>query len=400
MKIGIISTDYRTLEDNKPGGIEVFTSELSRALAKQGVEVYYFYPKYENKLCEIECYEIEHNVILCPICIPMTRFRLPLALMLCLKKVAKNAYQLGLDIIHYHVVTPMIRGIKGIVTFHGSPLYTYIRRSMGLREFFRERIYMFTYVFMPRLFALQNPFCLKADAYVFVLYANYIEAQKYGRLSLDWSRVTVIYNGIDAERLRGLIDVETVEKIEQEQDAQYIMFMGRFTRYKGVMDLVKAFAYVARECRDVNLLLFGSGPIKNEVLHLIDKLSLKGRVKAMGSVPRRKLLAYLSRAYAVVHPSYVEAGTMVVYEAYAFGKPVVANRANWSYELVEKIGAGIREFVFNHRDFADKIVWLLQDNALYRKLSQNALNAIEGELSIKSCAHRHIELYKRVLSDS
>ena len=54
----IVSSDFRRLTDKKAGGIEVFTTELARGLAKEGVEVVYVIPN----TCLEDSVDVEEGV--------------------------------------------------------------------------------------------------------------------------------------------------------------------------------------------------------------------------------------------------------------------------------------------------------------------------------------------------
>jgi len=173
-----------------------------------------------------------------------------------------------------------------------------------------------------------------------------------------------------------------------------VVFIGRLMEYKGVKFLVKAFRHVVDELRDAVLHIVGDGPIFNEVRGLVEKLGLKGRVIMHGALPRDRAMRILARSRLLTHPSLYESFGMVIAEAYAMGKPVVTHRAGYAKELVEEPGAGLTVNVLNEHEYANTLITLLSDKALYNKLSQKASTFAEERLSVEAMVKGYIKAYR------
>jgi glycosyltransferase involved in cell wall biosynthesis len=86
------------------------------------------------------------------------------------------------------------------------------------------------------------------------------------------------------------------------------------------------FVEIARLHKDHDEIYFcmtGDGPLRSAVLGLIDRYKLQGRIYAPGFVQDARTLMELSDV--VVAPSRVDGMPLVVLEAQALGKPVVAS---------------------------------------------------------------------------
>jgi glycosyltransferase involved in cell wall biosynthesis len=225
----------------------------------------------------------------------------------------------------------------------------------------------------------------------FVMLDSLMRIRDGGLRRESMSRSMIVYNGVDVKSLRSIKD--GVVKSEGVEEGS-VVFIGRLMEYKGVKYLVKAFRHVADELRDTVLHIVGDGPIFNEVRGLVEKLGLKGRVIMHGALPRDRAMRILARSRLLTHPSLYESFGMVIAEAYAMGKPVVTHRAGYAKELVEGPGTGLTVNVLNEREYANALITLISDKALYNKLSQKALVFAEERLSVEAMVNGYIKAYR------
>ncbi len=102
-----------------------------------------------------------------------------------------------------------------------------------------------------------------------------------------------------------------------------LLYVGRFYRRKRVDLLLRA---VAR-CQDVELRIVGNGPCNAAWRTLARDLQVDRAVTWLGDVSRAQLAAEYNRADAFCLPSVQEGFGIVLLEAMAAGKPIVAARA-------------------------------------------------------------------------
>jgi len=107
---------------------------------------------------------------------------------------------------------------------------------------------------------------------------------------------------------------------------------------KGVIHAIRAVEALSHELniKDVELWIFGKGPLEYWVKHYIGKREhLKCRVKLFGFVKRAKLLTLLAKYVDVlIHPSLYEGAPLAIMEAQALGIPVVTYDLPWTSEFI------------------------------------------------------------------
>ncbi len=126
---------------------------------------------------------------------------------------------------------------------------------------------------------------------------------------------------IDAHRLGARevrvvpVGVDVPDVTVEPDDPPHVLFVGRLSEEKGVLELVEA-------ARGLPLVVVGDGPLRERV------------PDAVGFVPRVELGAYLDRASVVVCPSRREGYGVVAREAMAHSRPVVATNVGGLPEAV------------------------------------------------------------------
>ena len=157
------------------------------------------------------------------------------------------------------------------------------------------------------------------------------------KTGLPRGRFTVIPNGIDTARFaRPLRPREEVRsELGIPSDAKVVGAIGRLDPQKGYRYLIPAFAQVARESPDAELVIAGDGPERRRIRELADGAGCADRVHLVG---RRTDVPDLLHAFDVfVMPSLYEGLPLALIEAMAAGVPVVASAVD---SVPEVLGAG------------------------------------------------------------
>lgn len=175
-----------------------------------------------------------------------------------------------------------------------------------------------------------------------------------------------------------------------------MVYVGRLAREKNLELLVEMLPLVRREVPDALLWLVGSGNAESALRERIGRMGLAEAVRLQGRVPHEQISAVYSAADLFVFPSVTETQGLVLWEAQAHGLPcVVVNEGG----APESVRDGVDGLLVPNRaqEFAQAVVRLLTDTALYRQMSQNALNA--PRLRPQQMAVRMLEVYRRVRED-
>jgi glycosyltransferase involved in cell wall biosynthesis len=153
-----------------------------------------------------------------------------------------------------------------------------------------------------------------------------------------------------------------------DEDAVYVITVGRLVRRKNLGTLIEAVAALGRP--EVHLIVVGDGPEQGALEALAAARGLAGRVQFRGFVPQSLKYQLLAASDIFALPSLHEAFGLVYLEAMHCGLPVVAARPGGQEDYLEE---GVTGFLLPPEDRAGL------SRALERLVADPALRARMGE---------------------
>ncbi|MGX9854068.1 glycosyltransferase family 4 protein [Limimaricola variabilis] len=120
-----------------------------------------------------------------------------------------------------------------------------------------------------------------------------------------------------------------------------LLFVGRLAAIKGVPVLLRALARVRESRPEVTLDLVGDGEDRAMLERLSGELGLDGAVRFHGYLGQAEVARMLGTTSALVLPSFAEGVPVVLMEAMAAARPVIATRVGGVAELVEDGVSGL-----------------------------------------------------------
>lgn len=177
------------------------------------------------------------------------------------------------------------------------------------------------------------------------------------------------------------------------QPGGYVLFAGRLNQKYGVFTLLDA----ARSLPEISFHLAGNGEDEEKVKHFVEEKKL-GNVKLLGFLSPEELKQEISRSRFVVFPTIIYHNCpMVILEAFALGKPVVASDLGSIPELVEKNVTGLLCETGSVSGLAEHIQNLYRQPQLVRELGKNAREKVENNFSAENYYPRLLQLYEELL---
>jgi len=234
--------------------------------------------------------------------------------------------------------------------------------------------------------------------------SNYVAKEVIKRLGVSRDRVYVVYNAIDVRKFECLPENlnSNKERLGLEGDAFVVLYVGRITPEKGLHHLVMAFKHVIRAIPKSVLLI--AGPIghfdtstpKDEayfgyVTWLIRELGLDRSVKWLGYINDVREI-YRVADVAVVPSLWQDPCPTVVMEALASCKPVVAYPTGGIPEILEGLPYSFLAEGIDPEALARRIVEvaLLRHKIDYKFLRRH----VEEKFSVDVVARRLKELFE------
>ncbi len=156
-----------------------------------------------------------------------------------------------------------------------------------------------------------------------------------------FKNISVIPNGYDADLFFPTSIKESRKKLEIPMDKKVLVNVAALEEYKGQRFLIEAMNKILKERKDVVLYIIGKGSLEDELRKLIKLYGLeKNIVLAGGNKPEEEMPLWFNACDIFVLPSLNESFGIVLLEAMACGKPVVATINGGSEEITtdEKVG--------------------------------------------------------------
>lgn len=343
MKILVIN--WQDITHPQSGGAEVHLFEIFGRIARQGHQVVLLCCRYEGARDRETIQDIQ---------VHRTGSRNTFNLLV------PRAYRALQAAYGFDVVVEDLNKIP----FYGA-LYVKQPRLVLAHHFFGRTIYaetsciLGTYLYLAEW--LIGPW-YRGDRFVAVSQST---KQDLVDMGIPEGQIAVVYNAVDhaTYRQRGL------EKLA----APTVSFLGRLKRYKNVECFLKAAALVNQRRPEARFLVIGEGDHRPALMRLAEKLKLNDVLTFTGYVDQARKAELLERSHVVVNPSPKEGWGLTNIEANACGTPVIAADSPGLRDSVVDGETGLL-FEYDRADeLADKIVEVLDDDALRARLSAGAL---------------------------
>lgn len=234
-----------------------------------------------------------------------------------------------------------------------------------------------------------NTYKLTAFLYWFVQFPIKILINKFANLCLvnnenerlnfprlnKTGQAIIVYGAVDLEQIRKW--KVKFKKLPKIYDA---VFQGRFHPQKGVIELIDIWRYVVDQKSNARLIMIGDGPLMKKLKLKIKKLKLEKNIILTGFLfdGERKFRIF-SQSKTVLHPSFYDSGGMAAAEAMAFGLPCIGFDLN-SYKSYYPRGM-IRVDIGNLKEFANKVISLLNDRQIRNRVGTEGLDMIKKNWS-------------------
>ncbi|MBN1262815.1 MAG: glycosyltransferase family 4 protein [Candidatus Pacebacteria bacterium] len=312
--------------------------------------------------------------------------RIPLPRLWTQAGLAVRSFLDPLDVLFIPAHTlPIIRrpGLKTVVTIHGLE-----------SEYLPEH-----YQWPQKLFLNCSTHYAVKKADQLIAVSAWTRDQLVARLGANPKKIKVIYEGVEEAKFRipdSKFQIERVKrKYQLERD--YVLFVGTIQPRKNLVRLIQAFGKFSEQTsRLFSLVLVGKPGWQYDKIYATPaQLGIAGRVKFLGHVPQKDLVALYRGAGVFCLPSLMEGFGLPVLEAMAAGVPVIAGQAGALPEVVSR--AGLLVNPEKVEEIAAALELILKNRTLRQALKKKGLKRAK-KLSWQKTAQKTLELIQSLES--
>lgn len=206
------------------------------------------------------------------------------------------------------------------------------------------------------------------------------------------NRIRIIDNGIDVDRYGPAPDQAALKaKLGFDPARRYVVHVARHHPVKDQATLLRGFAAAVSHLPDVDLLMAGDGPLREELEALAHSLGMAGRVKFLGVRSDVPELLRAGDVFALTSVS--EASSLTLLEAMATGLPSVVTDVGGNPDLIR---GGIDGLLFPRGDWqacGAALRRLLTEAGLAEKLGANARQRARERFRLDDTVANYAELY-------
>jgi D-inositol-3-phosphate glycosyltransferase len=388
------------------GGMNVYVLELSKRLARQGIEVDIFTRATSSSLAPVveACDGVQvHHIHAGPF-EGLTKVELPGQLCVFAREVlrAEAAHPVGhYDAVHSHYwlsgqVGALARDRWGVPLVHSMHTMAKVKNDALAAGDTPE----------PAARIIGEEQVVEAAD---MLVANTdLEAKQLINLyDADPSRVEVVHPGVDLAVFRPHDKATVRAELGLPPDAAVLLFAGRIQPLKAPDVLLRAVAELLARTPSLRSRLVvpvvggpsGTGLEHPESLaQLSSELGLDDVVRFVPPVAQDELARWYAAATLVAVPSYNESFGLVAAEAQATGTPVVAAAVGGLTTVVRDGHSGLLVDGHEPRAWADALRRVVEDDGLRLRLQAGALEQAR-QFSWERTADRMLEVYEHARAD-
>ncbi len=231
----------------------------------------------------------------------------------------------------------------------------------------------------------------------FLAVSDYVRRQCKEHLNLSDSRIKVIFNAVELERLNTDVSPDQRKTIRAKLNIAEGQLVGLFIannfKLKGLSAIIDSLVYIQRNKPELSerlkILIAGTDKVR-KWFNQIHRAGLENNILFVGPVQD------VSRLYRIsdflIHPTWYDPCSRVALEAIAMGLPVITSKYNGAGELIRQADCG---YIIDDMSNPEEIVRYVEkmaDNNVRIKLSEKG-KLVKNKIGIENHISQLIQFY-------
>jgi len=229
-----------------------------------------------------------------------------------------------------------------------------------------------------------------------IIVANEYEKEIFSQF-VDKSRIGIVRNGINLE----ILDSKETDFMKKHGIKEpFILFLGRFTKVKGIDVLLHAIKIVKKERVSLKTKFVIMGVdfgFQNEMFDMINKLKIANEVIVIKNPSRDDVITAYKKSKFLVLPSRWELSPLTPLEGFAFKKPVISTNVHGIPYTISNGKNGILVEPDDPLSLSNAILELYDNEEKCREFGISGYNLVQTECNSLRMTEETLEIYKKVI---
>ena len=247
------------------------------------------------------------------------------------------------------------------------------------------------------LYKIQNimiRFIIKQASSIIV--ANEYEKKIFVQYTKN-SKIEIVRNGIGLNALQ-VNEIDFKKKYGITEN--FVLFLGRFNKVKGIDTLLEAWFLIkdSLDIKNTKLVIMGADfGFESEMLKMIDELKLKDHIVVIKKPSREDVISGYSSCEFLVLPSRWELSPLTPLEGFAFKKTVISTKTHGIPYTINDGKNAILVEPDNPQQLSIAILNLLKDDKMRIEYGNNGYELVRDICNSQIMARNTLEVYQKIL---
>ena len=221
------------------------------------------------------------------------------------------------------------------------------------------------------------------------------EKENFVSAGWDERKIFVLPNVVERDNTRTNGHFNSQRRLPEHTPT--LLFIARFIRAKGLLDVIRAQALLREQGIECTLLCVGDGPDRATAEKKAERLGIKDSVQFLGLIPEEKTAEYYANCTVLLFPTYhYEGFPMSVFYAVAAGLPIVTTRIRAAADYLSEPD---NCFWVEPRDpamIADRVAALLKSPEIRARMSE-ANKKLANQFTAAKVTEKYLQVYKQII---
>ena len=252
-------------------------------------------------------------------------------------------------------------------------------------------------IFKKILYKLQTPmihFIINNSTKISV--ANEYEKEIFAKIQ-PTSKIEVVRNGINLAMMK--TKTNNFKK-KYGIPLPFVLFIGRFSKIKGIDILLRAIKILKDEpsLKNISFVIMGVDfGFQNQMIQMIDDFGIKEKIHVIINPSRDDVIAAYSESEFLVLPSRWELSPLTPLEGFAFKKTVISSDIHGIPYTLSKDENCILIEVENYKELANSIIELIVNKEKRTRLGISGYNIVNSELNSRTMVKKTLKIYETIV---